>query len=122
MCCLAHVTIFCDLCAYVCMCVCVCVGACEKESRELSDFSDWTVVWTIQLSNSGRSNKLFSSKTCLDWLWDPPRILFSGYHEFFQQGQISVLVGVGYLLVVLRLRKSRAIPLLPLWAPWSVLG
>jgi hypothetical protein len=58
-----HVTVFCDLCAYVCS-VCVDMHMCE---RELSDFSDWT----IQHSNPGRSNRLFSSLMCPDWLWDP---------------------------------------------------
>jgi len=50
-----HVTVFCDLCAYVCsVCVCMC-------ERELSDFSYWNMDWTIQHSNPGRSNRLFSN-------------------------------------------------------------
>jgi hypothetical protein len=36
--------------------------------RELSVFSDWTVDWTIQHSNPGRSDRIFSSLTCTDWL------------------------------------------------------
>jgi hypothetical protein len=97
-----------------CMFACVCVCGCARmRARELSDFSDWNAVWTIQHSNPSRNKRLFSSVTCPDWLWDPPSILFSGYNEFFQKGQISVLSGGGYIHLVLRLRNSPCGPSCP---------
>jgi len=56
-------------------------------------------------------------RTCPDWLWGPPSLLYNGYWVF--SGGVKNGWGVTltpHPLLMLWSRKSRAIPLLPQWA------
>ena len=55
-------------------------------------------------------------RTCSDWPWGPPSLLYNGYRVFpgVKSGRSVTLTP--HPLLVQWSRKGRAIPLLPLWA------
>jgi hypothetical protein len=68
------------------------------------------MVWGL---NPGRGKNFC---TCPDRPWGPPSLLYIGY-RFFTGGRSSRgMVLTTHPLLAPRLRMSRAIPLLPLWA------
>jgi len=70
--------------------------------------------WMVRGSNPS-GGKIFC--TCPDRLWDPPNLLYNGYWVFprgVKSGRGVTLTP--HPLLVLWSWKSRAIPLLPLWA------
>jgi len=80
--------------------------------------SNYTTSWRLQVSNPSRDNKLFSPPKCPDWLWGPLNLQFN-WIRFLSQapsGQGLMLTNHLNLLVVLRLRISGAICLLPPYA------
>jgi hypothetical protein len=69
--------------------------------------------WTVQGSNPG-GDEIF--RTCPDWPWGPPSLLYNGYRVFprVKNGQGMTLTP--HPLLVPWSWKSRAIPLLPIRA------
>jgi len=55
-------------------------------------------------------------RTSLDRPWGPPSLLYNGYRVFPGLNSGRDVTLTPHLLLVPWLRKSRAIPLLPLWA------
>jgi len=70
--------------------------------------------WTVQGSNPGRGQRLFSSPNHPDWLWGPPSLLFSGNKCSFPGVKLPGCESTD-LHPLLSLRMSGAIPLLPLY-------
>jgi len=54
--------------------------------------------------------------TCPDRSWGPPSLLYNGYRDFPGGKERPVVTLTPHRLLVPWSRKSRAIPLLPLWA------
>ena len=71
------------------------------------------VGWTVRGSNPGGC-EIF--RTCADRPWGPPSLLYNGYRVFpgVKSGRSVTLTPHPFL--VPWSRKSRAIPILPLWA------
>ena len=63
-------------------------------------------------------SKIF--RTCPYWPWGPPSLLYNGYQVFPGVKNGRGMTVTPHSLLVLWSRKSRAIPLLPLWAVWPV--
>jgi len=66
-------------------------------SKLLLTFGSWDSVvrmvitamcWTIWDSNPSRGKRCFSS-LCVDWLWGPHSLLFSGWEVFFPWGLVA---------------------------------
>jgi hypothetical protein len=70
-------------------------------------------VWTVRGSNPG-GGKIF--RTCPDRPWGPPSLLHNGYRVFPGGKERTGRDDDPSPLLVPWSRKSRAIPLLPLWA------
>jgi hypothetical protein len=39
--------------------------------------------WRVQGSNCSRDKRIFASPKCLDWLWDPPNLIFNRHQGPF---------------------------------------
>jgi len=73
--------------------------------------------WAVRGSNSGEGD-IF--RTCPDRPWCPPSPLYNGYRVFAGGKERPGRDANPSPLLVPSSRKSRAIPLLPLWAVWPV--
>ena len=76
--------------------------------------------WMIQGLIPGRGKIFSASKACLDWLWGPPSLLFSGYRSFFLQklnGQ-----SVNLLSCTLLVPRSRIGGATPLFHPYAFMA
>ena len=71
----------------------------------------------VRRTNPGRG-EIF--RTCPDRPWGPPSLLYNGYRVFLEGKERSGRDADPSPLLLLWSRKSRAIPLLPLWAVRSV--
>jgi hypothetical protein len=76
----------------------------------------------IQGLNASRGRRFFLSPNCQNWFWGPPSLLFKGYQGSFPGVKWQVLKLTTHLHPVPRLRMSRAIPLLPLYATMVWIG
>jgi len=73
--------------------------------------------WAVRGSNPG-GGEIF--RTCSDQPWGPPSLLYNGYRVFPGSKQRPGRVAGPSSLLVPWSRKSKAIPLFPLWAIWPV--
>jgi hypothetical protein len=73
--------------------------------------------WMVKGSNPG-GGEIF--RTCPDWPWVPPTLLYNKYRVFPGGKKRPGRVADPSPLLVPWSRKSRAIPLLPLWNVWPV--
>jgi len=80
---------------------------------ELSRYSDWATGWTVRASNPVRG-EIF--RTCPDRPWGPPSLLYNGYWVFPGVKERPGCDADHSPLLVPWSRKSRAIPLLPIWS------
>jgi len=80
---------------------------------------DLVLIPTVQGTNPG-GGVIFP--TCPHRPWGPLRLLYSGYCVFPVGKSGRVVTLTTQSLLVSWSRKSRAIPLLPFWAVWPVLG
>jgi hypothetical protein len=72
--------------------------------------------WTVQRSVASRSKMLFSSPKYPNHLSGPPGLLLSGYQVLSQVYSSQGVKLTSHLRLVLRLRMSEAVSLLPVYA------